>query len=60
MPDSRTEAWPPSEPKAKAESQRGAWPKIERVLVFVLAVLAGAYLGALPLLTYRFGTHANT
>jgi hypothetical protein len=31
-----------------------------RVLGWVLAVLAGLYLGALPLLTYRFGNHANT
>jgi hypothetical protein len=31
-----------------------------RRLGWVLAVLAGLYLGALPLLSYRFGTHANT
>jgi len=31
-----------------------------RLLGWVLAILAGLYLGALPLLTYRFGNHANT
>jgi hypothetical protein len=35
-------------------------PHHRRLLGWVLAILAGLYLGALPLLTYRFGNHANT